>query len=105
EFLQIEDLSERLERTAELLDRFGGWFDVGRVLAWVPGEWSVELVGGFLVRSLRRLVAERQETGVVRALSGGQNLREVGRWGEKVGGAGGRVERAAGLEEEEGEVG
>jgi len=29
EFLRIEDLSERLERTAELLERFGGWFDVG----------------------------------------------------------------------------
>lgn len=31
EFLRIEDLSERLERTAELLERFGGWFDIAQV--------------------------------------------------------------------------
>ena len=27
EFLAIEDLEDRLERTGELLERFGGWFD------------------------------------------------------------------------------
>ena len=31
EFLKIEDLSQRIERTAELLERFGGWFDIGQV--------------------------------------------------------------------------
>jgi hypothetical protein len=31
EFLRIEDLSERIERTGELLERFGGWFDVATV--------------------------------------------------------------------------
>ena len=31
EFLRIDDLSDRIERTAELLERFGGWFDVSRV--------------------------------------------------------------------------
>ena len=31
EFLRIEDLSDRIERTAELLERFGGWFDISRV--------------------------------------------------------------------------
>jgi hypothetical protein len=27
EFLAIEDLDDRIERTGELLERFGGWFD------------------------------------------------------------------------------
>ena len=75
EFFKIEDLSEQLERTAELLERFGPWFDVGRVLALIPDGWSVELVSGFLLRALRRLVRERKETVVVKALASAQNLR------------------------------
>ena len=31
EFLRIEDLSDRIEQTGELLERFGGWFDVATV--------------------------------------------------------------------------
>ena len=31
EFLQIEDFTDRVEQTGDLLDRFGGWFDTGRV--------------------------------------------------------------------------
>ena len=31
EFLKIEDLPNRLERTEELLERFGGWFDASEV--------------------------------------------------------------------------
>jgi hypothetical protein len=76
EFFRIEDLSERLERTSELLERFGGWFELEGVLASIPDEWSVELVSGFLVHALRRLVRERNETVVVKALSSAQNLRE-----------------------------
>jgi hypothetical protein len=75
EFFRIEDLSERLERTSELLERFGGWFDLEEVLALIPDEWSVELVSGFLVHALRRLVREKNETVVVKALSSAQNLR------------------------------
>jgi hypothetical protein len=75
EFFSIEDLSERLERTAELLERFGGWFDVNEVLAMIPPEWSVEVVSGFLVQAFRRLVIERNETGVVKALASVQNLK------------------------------
>lgn len=76
EFFRIEDLSERLERTSELLERFGGWFELEEVLASIPDEWSVELISGFLVHALRRLVRERNETEVVKALSSAQNLRE-----------------------------
>ena len=76
EFFRIEDVSERLERTSELLERFGGWFELEEVLVSIPDDWSVELVSGFLMHALRRLVRERNETVVVKALSSAQNLRE-----------------------------
>lgn len=75
EFLQIEDISDRVEQTSNLLERFGGWFDVGHVLSLIPDTWSVELVSGFLVSALRRIVRERSETMVVKALSGAENLK------------------------------
>ncbi|KAI6800908.1 hypothetical protein KC363_g5512 [Hortaea werneckii] len=84
ESFQISDLSERLERTAELLERFAAWFDVAEVLALIPDGWSVELVSGFLVHALRRLVRERQESVVVKGLAGAQNLRSAAVWGEKM---------------------
>ncbi|KAI7209319.1 hypothetical protein KC365_g15728, partial [Hortaea werneckii] len=86
ESFQISDLSERLDRTAELLERFAAWFDVAEVLALIPDGWSVELVSGFLVHALRRLVRERQESVVVKGLAGAQNLRCAGVWGEKMAG-------------------
>ncbi|KAK5111470.1 hypothetical protein LTR62_004922 [Meristemomyces frigidus] len=85
EFLRIPDLSDRIERTSELLSRFGAWFEISNVLAQIPDCWAVELVEGFLVQALRRLVQERRESGVVKGLSGVQNLRVVVGWGEKMG--------------------
>ncbi|KAF2621655.1 hypothetical protein BU25DRAFT_495551 [Macroventuria anomochaeta] len=73
EFLNIEDLSQRIERTGELLERFGGWFDIGDVLAMLPDEWSVDIFSGFLINSLRRLVREKAESDIVKALSDAQN--------------------------------
>lgn len=75
EFLQIDDLSNRVEQTSSLLERFGGWFEVGYVLSLIPDTWSVELVSGFLVSALRRIVRERSETMVAKALSGSENLK------------------------------
>ncbi|KAL2177829.1 uncharacterized protein P884DRAFT_299105 [Thermothelomyces heterothallicus CBS 202.75] len=75
EFLAIEDEGERMAQTGALLERFGGWFDVVEVLELVPAGWSVEVLGGFLVAALRRLVCERREAMVERALSGAENLR------------------------------
>ncbi|QSZ34988.1 hypothetical protein DSL72_007850 [Monilinia vaccinii-corymbosi] len=75
EFLKIDDVSNRVEQTSSLLERFGGWFDVGDVLGMIPDTWSVELVSGFLVSALRRIVRERSETMVVKALSGADNLK------------------------------
>ncbi|KAH6644547.1 hypothetical protein C7974DRAFT_22957 [Boeremia exigua] len=73
EFLNIEDLSQRIERTGELLERFGGWFDIGEVLALLPDEWSVDIFSGFLINSLRRMVREKAESDIVKALSDAQN--------------------------------
>jgi vacuolar protein sorting-associated protein 3 len=75
EFLRIEDISNRVEQTSSLLERFGGWFDVGYVLSLIPDSWSVELVSGFLVSALRRIVRERSETMIAKALSGAENLK------------------------------
>lgn len=73
EFLAIEDLSQRVERTGELLERFCGWFDVGEVLAILPDEWTIDIFSGFLINSLRRLVVEKKESGIVKALCDAQN--------------------------------
>jgi hypothetical protein len=75
EFLRIEDVSNRVEQTSSLLERFGGWLDVGDVLSLIPDTWSVELVSGFLVGALRRIVRERSETTVAKALSTAENLK------------------------------
>lgn len=75
EFLRIDDTSDRVERTSELLERFGGWFDVSTVLSLIPDSWSVELISGFLVSAFRRLVHERSEATIAKALSGAENLK------------------------------
>ncbi|KAF1811741.1 hypothetical protein P152DRAFT_418417 [Eremomyces bilateralis CBS 781.70] len=75
EFFQIRDLSDRIERTGELLERFGPWFDVSTVLNMIPDSWAIDVFSGFLVSALRRLVRERCEAAVTKALSGAQNLK------------------------------
>ncbi|KAF2143412.1 uncharacterized protein K452DRAFT_225494 [Aplosporella prunicola CBS 121167] len=84
EFLAIEDASDRVERTGELLERFGPWFEVEDVLRLIPDAWSLDLFAGFLISALRRLVRERNETGVAKALCGALNLRTSAEVVEKV---------------------
>ena len=93
EFLRIEDFSDRLERTSELLERFGSWYDVRNVLEIIPESWSVELVSGFLVSSFRRLVHERREATVTKALSGAENLQVAAAFVEKCSELGPQVEK------------
>lgn len=75
EFFQIQDQPNRLERTSELLERFGSWYDVSEVLALIPTEWSVGLLSGFLIGAFRRLVEEKNEALITKALSGAENLQ------------------------------
>ena len=92
QFLRIEDISNRVEQTSNLLERFGAWFDVGYVLNLIPDTWSVELVSGFLVSALRRIVRERSETMVAKALSGAENLKVTADLIGKIDAAGPTVE-------------
>ncbi|KAL9608424.1 MAG: hypothetical protein Q9167_006740 [Letrouitia subvulpina] len=83
EFLSIDDSSNRLERTSELLERFGSWYDVSQILERIPDDWSVELMSGFLISALRRLVAERNEAAMTKALSSADNLKVAASFVEK----------------------
>ena len=93
EFLRIEDASDRLERTSELLERFGSWYDVRDVLELIPESWSVELASGFLISSFRRLVHERREVTVTKALSGAENLQIAAAFVEKCSEIGPQIEK------------
>jgi hypothetical protein len=75
EFLHIQDMSDRIERTSDLLARFSAWFDVREVLDLVPEDWSVDILGGFFVHVFRTLVSQTREARIERALSAGLNLR------------------------------
>ena len=92
EFLRIEDASNRLQRTSELLERFGSWYDVRQVLDLIPSSWSVELVSGFLVSAFRRLVHDKNDTMIAKALSGAENLQVAAEFVEKCTSSGPQVE-------------
>ena len=95
EFLRIEDVSDRLERTSQLLERFGSWYDVREVLELIPESWSVRILAGFLVGSFRRLVQERNEASITKALSGAENLQVAAAFVEKVSSLGPQIEYAS----------
>jgi hypothetical protein len=99
EFLQIRDLSERIERTSDLLGRFAAWFDVREVLDIIPDDWSVEILNGFLAHVFRVLVSESREVRIERALSAGQNLRVAAEYISGVEKIGGWVEDEEGLKQ------
>ncbi|KAJ9223706.1 putative TGF beta receptor associated protein 1 [Paecilomyces variotii] len=75
EFLRIQDPSDRIERTSDLLSRFASWFDVGEVLALVPDDWSVDILSGFLTHVFRDMVSHSREARLQRALSASLNLQ------------------------------
>ena len=93
EFLRIQDANDRLERTSELLERFGSWYDVRDVLELIPETWSVELASGFLISSFRRLVHERREATVTKALRGAENLQTAAAFVEKCSDIGPQIEK------------
>lgn len=97
EFLAIEDLDDRIERTGELLERFGGWFDAAYVLTLLPDSSSIEIFSAFLINALQRLVRERSETVMVKALSGAQNLKTSVEFIEKAREVGPIVENEQGV--------
>lgn len=75
EFLHIEDLSGRIERTGDLLARFAAWFDVREVLDLIPQDWSVDLLNDFFTHIFRDLASQSRESRIERALAASLNLR------------------------------
>ena len=49
EYLKLSDVSERIEQTGQLLEKFGRWLDVTHVLNVIPDSWSIEILSGFLI--------------------------------------------------------
>jgi len=92
EFMKIDDEAAQLERATELLERFGPWFDIADVLAGIPDNWPVDVLAGFIVHALRKLVSERNETVVLKALAGTQNLRLANEVVDKIEGLGSVVQ-------------
>jgi len=75
EYLKLKNMNERIEQTSQLLEKFGRWLDVTHVLSVIPDDWSVNILGGFLITALRQLVREEAEAKVERALGRSKNLR------------------------------
>jgi vacuolar protein sorting-associated protein 3 len=92
EFLVIEDLSTRLERSSELLAKFAKWFDASVVLERLPQHWSLEVIADFLLRTMRALRDEILEVSVVKALSAAENLRKQAEFVEVCEKMGARIE-------------
>jgi hypothetical protein len=83
EYLKLENPSERIEQTSQLLERFGRWLDVTHVLSVIPDEWSIEILSGFLISALRQLVREKAEVRVERALGRSRNFRVEAKYVEQ----------------------
>ena len=97
EFLRIHDISERVERTSDLLGRFAAWFDVREVLGLIPDDWSVDILSGFLAHVFRVLVSETREARIERALSASLNLRVGAEYIEGIEKVGGWIESPEGV--------
>ena len=75
EFLIIEDMEDRLERTSQLLGKFATWFDPLQILTEIPDDWNVSMLSEFLLRSFRAATSKRNEAIIIKALSAAQNLQ------------------------------
>jgi vacuolar protein sorting-associated protein 3 len=92
EFLLIEDLSTRLDRSSELLAKFAKWFDPVVVLDKIPDDWSLDVLAEFLLRTIRALRGELLEVSVVKALSAAENLGKQAEFVEMCEKLGARIE-------------
>lgn len=67
------------------------------MLELVPDTWSVEQLSTFLESALRRLVAERNETAIARALTNVENLTAAATLIEKVDAMGPTIVNGSGV--------
>jgi vacuolar protein sorting-associated protein 3 len=101
EFLTIEDLPTRLDRSSELLAKFARWFDPIVVLDKVPEDWSLDVLAEFLLRTMRALRGEMLEVSVVKALSAAENLGKQAEFVEMCEKLGARIEAEKALGSDE----
>ncbi|KAF4582957.1 hypothetical protein GQ602_006101 [Ophiocordyceps camponoti-floridani] len=73
--LLVHTLGDYDTATGNLLDRFGPWFDVHQVLPLIPPSWPLDVIAAFLVAAFKRLVRQKHESRVARALTAAENLR------------------------------
>ena len=78
EFLAIEDVEDRLERTSHLLGKFATFFNPSAILTEIPDDWSVSMLSDFLVRSFRAATTERNQAVVVKGIECGTELDWAG---------------------------
>lgn len=76
EFLKIEDVEDRVERSSHLLGTFATYFDPLHVLEQIPESWSISMLSEFLLRTFRAATTERNQAVIVKALSAAQNLQK-----------------------------
>lgn len=74
-FLALPDQQNCIDQTSNLLSRFGSYFDILDVLNRVPEGWGVAVIDTFLISRCREIVTERNETMIVRALRGSENIQ------------------------------
>ncbi|KAL5598974.1 uncharacterized protein BROUX77_006007 [Berkeleyomyces rouxiae] len=75
EFLVLENTTHRVEQTSALLERYGPWFELKQVLDKVPDSWALEPLGPFIIGALRRMVKERHQAMVQKALHAARSLK------------------------------
>ncbi|KAI9725874.1 MAG: hypothetical protein M1828_002503 [Chrysothrix sp. TS-e1954] len=85
ELINLEDLTDRMDQTSEVLERFALWFDVYKVLAMIPENWSVRLLSIFLKSTLRQLVTGRNDSAIERALANAGNMTAAVQLADKLG--------------------
>ncbi|KAJ8098799.1 hypothetical protein POJ06DRAFT_142391 [Lipomyces tetrasporus] len=93
EFLKLRSTEDRIKCTKRLLEGWGNLLDLQFVLQTIPDSWSVELISGFLISSVRDLLKAKRESSLMRGLSREENFRVVSELMDKIEEEGPVVER------------
>ncbi|KAK9450281.1 uncharacterized protein V1518DRAFT_413446 [Limtongia smithiae] len=93
EFLKLKSMEDRIKCTKRLLDGWGNLLDLQFVLQTIPDSWSVELISGFLISSVRDLFKAKKESLLMRGLAREENFRTISDLMDKIEEDGPIVER------------
>ncbi|KAK9464696.1 hypothetical protein V1512DRAFT_88549 [Lipomyces arxii] len=84
EFLKLKSTEDRIKCTKRLLEGWGSLLDLEFVLQTIPDSWSVELISGYLISSVRDLTKSKKESLMMRGLSREENFRVLSELMDKV---------------------